>query len=72
MAVLLRHPVPGLLLQSTGYDSILIKKKTYKEICLFIYLLAGTLSRPESPTSPSLLDLQVHVVSSSKTGYLHG
>lgn len=71
MAVLLRHPVPGLLLQSTGYDSILIKK-TYKEICLSIYLSAGTLSRPESPTSPSLLDLQVHVASSSKTGYLQG
>ena len=29
MAVLLCHPVLGLLLQSTGYNSILIKKKNF-------------------------------------------
>lgn len=31
MAVLSRHSVPGLPKHSTGYDSILIKKKAYTE-----------------------------------------
>lgn len=49
MAVLLRHPVPGLLLHSTGYDSILIKKKLIRrDAYLFIHLLVETLPRSES------------------------
>lgn len=35
MAVLLCHPVPGLLLHSTGYNSILIKKKNFIKSGIF-------------------------------------
>lgn len=53
MAVLLRHPVPGLLLQSTGYDSILIKKKLIRRyVYSFIYWLGHCLGLSLPPHPP--------------------
>lgn len=83
MAVLLRHSVPGLLLHSARYDSILIKKELIRR-CLSVCLLVETqprfepLSCPQtrnSPTSASFptVDLQVCATTPSyQTGHLQG